>query len=122
MAEKEYIVSLKRDINHEEFDTEMVSSSGTGNIPNRTVDVKDSRPGSRRNTHYMLEESEAESLRNDGRVEGVEVPPDQRDDIDIISTATQTGNCRKDFSAVKVGLVLFVVRIVHMRKLLSLYI
>ena len=98
MAEKEYIVSLNRDVNYEEFDTEMVSSSGTGNIPNRTVDVTDSRPGSKRNTHYMLEESEAESLRNDGRVEGVEVPPDQRDDIDIISTATQTGNWRKDFS------------------------
>lgn len=98
MAEKEYIVSLKRDVNYKEFDTEMVSSSGTGNIPNRTVDVTDSRPGSKRNTHYMLEESEAESLRNDNRVYGVEVPPDQRDDIDIITTATQTGDWRKDFS------------------------
>ena len=77
MAEKEYIVTLKKGVDADKFNSEMTASSGTGNIPNRTVDVANARTKSIRNTHYGLEDSEALDLKNDPRVEDVEVPPDK---------------------------------------------
>ena len=39
MSEKEYIVTLKAGVDYDAFNTEMVASTGAGDIPNRTVDV-----------------------------------------------------------------------------------
>ena len=37
----------------------MIASTGAGDIPSRTVDVANARPGSQRNTHYALTDEEA---------------------------------------------------------------
>jgi len=95
MSEKEYIVTLKRDVDHAAFDQEMIASTGAGAIPNRSPTVANSRPASKRNTHYMLTDQEAETLRTDPRVMGVEIPPEQRDDIVIGHRASQTGDFTK---------------------------
>ena len=43
MAEKEYIVSLKRGVDASAFKAEMTQSSGDANIPARSVDVANER-------------------------------------------------------------------------------
>jgi len=95
MAEKEYIVSLKRGVDAANFAAEMTQSLGDDCIPSRSVDVANSRDGSYRNTHYSLTDEEAAALRNDPRVYGVEIPPDQNDDIEIGLKGRQTADFTK---------------------------
>ena len=95
MAEKEYIVSLNRGVDYDAFNAEMIASTGAGDIPNRTVAVENARPLSQRNTHYMLEDAEAAALLDDARVYGVELRPEDRDDIEIGFSAQQFGSWRK---------------------------
>lgn len=95
MSEREYVVSLKKDVDYDQFNQDMIATTGSGDIPNRSVDVVNARPGSRRNTHYSLTDAEAELLKSDPRVYGVEIPPDQRDDLIIVRNAAQTGNFTK---------------------------
>jgi subtilisin family serine protease len=83
VSEKEYIVSLHRGVDAEQFNQDMVISTGAGSIPNRTVDVSNARPGSYRITHYALTDAEATELKNDSRVVAVEVNPEDRDDLII---------------------------------------
>ena len=96
--EKEYIVGLKKGIDFKKFDNEMIIATGNGHIPQRSVTVANQRPLSQRLTHYMLTDEEAENLRHDNRVECVEIPPDQRDDIQITPLASQTSNFSKTTS------------------------
>jgi len=91
MSEREYVVVVNRGEDLEAFDAELEASTGEGPIPNRTVEVANPRPGSERMTHWMLTDDEAEELKNDPRVLCVEIPPDQRDDIEIGYAARQTG-------------------------------
>jgi subtilisin family serine protease len=81
---KEYIVSLKKEANYDEFWNQIESESlDDGFVPDRRVDIVNERPGSLRSCHYALTDVEAEKLRNDPRVYSVEIPPDQRTDIQI---------------------------------------
>lgn len=98
LIEREYIVTLKKDVDYAQFNQEMIASTGAGDIPNRTVDVANARPGSKRNTHYALTEAEVNRLRNDPRVDAVEIPPEQRTDISPEPLAIQTGNFSKTTS------------------------
>src|SRR6056300_1241844 len=95
MSEKEYIVSLNKGVDYEAFNQEMIATTGAGAIPSRSATVANARPGSKRNTHYMLTDEEAETLRSDPRVAGVEIPIDQRDDFKIVPFATQEGDFTK---------------------------
>ena len=83
MSEREYIVTLKKGVDYEQFNQDMIASTGAGDIPNRTVDVANTRPGSQRNTHYALTDAEAETLKSDNRVLDVAIPPDQDDNLEI---------------------------------------
>lgn len=97
---REYIVSLKKDVDYDSFWNEIESaSSGDGFVPARRVDIVNNRDASLRMCHYALTEEEAELLKNDPRVYAVEIPPDQRDDIEIrLRSTTQTGNFTKTTS------------------------
>ena len=94
-TEKEYVVVVKRNNNLEELDTELSSSTGNEFIPERSVDVANSRPGSKRMTNWLLSDEEAERLKNDPRVEAVEIPIDQQDGIDKMLHLTQGFNFDK---------------------------
>jgi subtilisin family serine protease len=95
MSEREYIVTLNVGVDYAAFNAEMIEETGAGDIPNRTVEVTNARPISQRNTHYSLTDEEASALAQDSRVAGVEIPPDQRDDLDIGFDAVQTGDFTK---------------------------
>ena len=95
MSEKEYIVSLNKGVDYEAFNQEMIASTGAGDIPSRSVEVANARPGSQRNTHYSLTDDEAETLALDSRVYAVELRPDLRDDLVMTRFATQTGDFSK---------------------------
>jgi len=90
MSEKEYVVIVKADVDLEAFDAEVAADTGAGQIPNRAVTVANPRIGSKRMTHWMLTDAEAETLAQDDRVVAVEIPPDQRTDMDIGLHARQT--------------------------------
>jgi len=83
MSEKEYIVSLHKGVDYDQFNQDMIASTGDGAIPGRSVDVANARPGSLRNTHYALTADEVQTLKNDPRVADVAIPPDQDDSIQI---------------------------------------
>ena len=67
MSLKEYIVTLKNKQDLEEFYQDMETPGGNLYIPDREVQIKKRRPISR-NTHYLLSDQEAETLRADPRV------------------------------------------------------
>ena len=95
MSEKEYIVSLNRNVDYVAFNQEMVATTGAGAIPGRTVDVADERATNTRNTHYNLTEEEAEALLADPRVYGVTLNPDLDENTGIENNAIQEGNFTK---------------------------
>jgi len=95
MSEKEYIVTLKKGVDYNAFNAEMIATTGAGDIPGRSVTVANARPASQRNTHYMLTDAEAAAVNNDVRVVACELRPDLRDDIEIIRLSEQTGDFSK---------------------------
>lgn len=99
MTERTYIVTLNKDVDYEQFNQEMITSTGAGNIPQRSVDVTKAKPASKRITHYALTDAEAKELRNDSRVTDVEIPWEDDDTIEIGHFASQTGNFNKSASA-----------------------
>jgi subtilisin family serine protease len=95
MSEKEYIVSLNKGVDYEAFNAEMIATTGAGAIPNRSTTVANARPGSQRNTHYMLTDEEATALESDPRVYGVTLLPKLDDTIAIVPRAVQQGDFTK---------------------------
>jgi subtilisin family serine protease len=93
--EREYIVTLHKNQNTLEFLQEMVMDYGSDTIPSRSIEVANLRLVSKRNTHFMLTEEEAEIVRQDPRVEAVEIPPEQREDIGIGKRIVQVGDFDK---------------------------
>lgn len=87
--EREYIVIVNRGVDLAAFDAEMADSQGHGPIPARSIDIANPRPASNRQTHWMITDEEAEAIRTDPRVLAVEIPPDQRTDIDMDISAIQ---------------------------------
>lgn len=82
--EKEYVVIVHKGVDLAAFDAELAAATGDSPIPNRAVQVANPREGSKRMTHWMLTDEEAETLKSDQRVLAVEIPPEQRDDIEIV--------------------------------------
>jgi subtilisin family serine protease len=93
--EKEYVIGLNRGVDTVQFWKDVETITNLDNIPNRAVEVANSRSGSNRLTHYFLTEEEAEMIRQDERVYCVEIPADQRDDISIGRRAIQTEDFTK---------------------------
>lgn len=83
MSERQYVVTLKKGVDTDQFNQDMVTSFGSETIPARSIDVSDAMPLSRRNTVYVLSDEEAVTLRNDSRVLGVELPFDDDDSLFI---------------------------------------
>ena len=98
MSEVEYVVTLKKGVDYDQFNQDMIASTGAGDIPNRTVDVANARPGSARNTHYMLTEAEAGALKNDSRVLDVDLRPQDIPDIILEPYARYEGTFLKGTS------------------------
>ena len=93
--EREYTVIVYNREDLPVLEAELTASTGDGPIPARRVDIANSRPGSKIQTHFALTDDEAEALRADPRVRAVEIPPDQRDDIQIGLHSTQDADFRR---------------------------
>lgn len=94
--EREYIVTLKKDVDYNSFWNEIENiSQGDSFVPSRRVDIVNNRDGSLRSCHYAITAQEAEVLKKDPRIYSVEIPPEQRADIKIGHRASQSGNFTK---------------------------
>ena len=73
MSLKEYVVTLKNQEDLDKFYHDMENLGGPRFIPNRPISCTLRRPISR-STHYRISDSEAELIKKDPRVLGVELP------------------------------------------------
>ena len=95
MSEREHIVSVNRGVDLVAFNQEMIATTGAGSIPSRTVGVADPRATNIRSTHYMLTDAEAETLKADPRVFGVDLLPELDPNTGIGFDTVQSGNFTK---------------------------
>ena len=92
--EKEYtVIAISREA-LKELEKELQDNPGENvwPIPDRSVQVANPRIGSKIQTHFMLTDDEVEYLKTDPRVRSIEIPPEQRDDIQIGIRSTQYAN------------------------------
>jgi len=100
METKEYIVALNKGVDYDQFWADIENpTTGLAHIPDRSVGIADNLDALDRVTHYFLTAEEAEKLRNDPRVLGVEIPAEHRDDIVISLNTVQIGNFTKTNSS-----------------------
>jgi subtilisin family serine protease len=100
MNEREYIVSLSKGIDYDQFWAEMENpTTGLSFVPERRVEIVNNRDASLRSCHYSLTDQEADILRSDPRIFSVEIPPSQRTDITPIFMASQSSNFTKTGTA-----------------------
>jgi subtilisin family serine protease len=94
MEQKEYNVILNKGVDYDAFwyEMETVGNGTTPYVPTRAVDIINERPVSLRQCHYALTDDEARQLCNDSRVFVVEIPPENRTDLDLRHCARQYGN------------------------------
>lgn len=90
---QEYIVTLHKYEDLDNFYEDMETPGGTLTIPGRKVDCMFRRDISR-NTHYLLDELEAEQIRQDDRVLAVELLPSQLG-IEVTPFYTQSSTFEK---------------------------
>lgn len=96
---KEYVVALHAGIDYNQFWTEIENpTSGLPHIPDRAVSIVNNLDGFERMCHYALTDDEADRVRADVRVEGINIPLEHRTDIIFARAATQTGNFTKPSS------------------------
>jgi len=69
---REYVVTLKEHQDLDAFYEDMETPGGDLYIPDRAIEVAERRPISR-NTHYRLTQAEAKQIKNDSRVESIEL-------------------------------------------------
>ena len=74
MATREYVVTVKKGIDWEEVHADLIEDTTSREgldpniVPMRPVAVAKLRQTNTRSTHYLLEPSEAEGLKNDTRI------------------------------------------------------
>ena len=104
METKTYIVALHKDIDYDSFWSDIESpTSGLPHIPDRAVSIVNSRDAFLRICEYALTDDEADRVRNDPRVAGVEIPVRDNPNVDIVRTYTQTGNFNKQAGYIASG-------------------
>lgn len=96
---KVYVVTLENNIDYDDFYKDMEAiTANHPYVPDRVVGMANELPYSERNTHYYLTPEEADKLSQDPRVLAVEIPPEQRDDIEIGHWAKQFSDFRKTYT------------------------
>lgn len=94
MALREYIVTLKNKDDLESFYKEMENHVPTAFLPIRAVPVHIRRPLSR-NTHYLLNDEEAETLKQDSRVLGITLAEPLRNSVELSALWSTTAPFNK---------------------------
>jgi len=81
MSEKEYIIAMEKGQPKDQLKDELTAESGNDYVPARSVDVTNSRNGSKRHFVMALTDEEATTLRTDPRVNSVHTPIEWDDDM-----------------------------------------
>lgn len=81
--ERRYDVTLKRGVDGEQFNQEMIAFTGDGYIPNRNADTAEDFKNLNRIWAYMLTDEEATNLRNDPRVVDVSIPAKEVPGVEV---------------------------------------
>jgi len=90
METKEYIVVLKDGIDYDQFWTEIESHTvGLPHVPDRPVGIVNERVMFKRLCEYSLTDAEADLLKNDSRVESVEIPVRNLPNVSIVNNIVQ---------------------------------
>lgn len=88
---REYVVGLIEGVDYDAFWNEIeTDGSGSTYVPNRAVSIVDARPVMLRSCVYSLSDAEVEKLRNDPRVDFVEIPIEQTE-FKVSVRSTQSG-------------------------------
>lgn len=90
METKEYVVILRKGFNYDEVWADIESpTSGLPHIPDRPVSIINDLNGLDRLCAYALTDEEAEKLRQDPRIEGVEIPIEKTPEVEIVPYTVQ---------------------------------
>jgi len=93
---KTYIVALNKDVDYDQFWAEIEDpTTGLEYIPDRPVAIVNNRDAFQRICEYALTDAEAEKLKQDPRVAGVDIPVEDRNDVIIKSWSVETQNFTK---------------------------
>jgi subtilisin family serine protease len=96
METKEYIVALNEGVDYDQFWSEMEDpTSGLPHIPDRAVGITNNRTPFKRICEYALTDEEADRVRNDPRVEGIEIPVKNNPLVSIVHSTTQNNSFNK---------------------------
>lgn len=106
---KIYNIALRKGVDYDAFWNEIEGRGSASRwIPDRAVEIAYARESSLRQCWYYLTDAEADELRNDPRIEIIEIPPEFNDEVVKRTHATQTGFYNKsatlDTSTVNWGL------------------
>jgi hypothetical protein len=100
MQTKEYIVALKDGVNYDQFWSDMEDvTSGLPHIPDRAVSITNNRTPFKRICEYALTDDEADRVRNDPRVEGIEIPVNNNPFVSIVHNTTQNKSFNKTIAS-----------------------
>lgn len=101
---RDYIVALKKGVDYDAFWNEIENlSSNDGFVPSRRVEISNNRPGFERICQYYLTDEEAELLKNDPRIAGVDIPIEHRDDVIVSPVSTETQDFTKPTTTTSTG-------------------
>ena len=93
---RNYNIIVKKGINYKDIVNDLIKDYGTETIPNRPVEISEEWPNLDRLITVILDDDEVEQLKQDTRIEHIEIPPEEDEDIIIGFDAIQEG----DFSRV----------------------
>ena len=93
------MVALKKGVDYNEIWNDIENpTAGLPHIPDRAIGIANNLDALDRITHYFLTDEEAQKLRDDPRVLGVEIPAEHRPDIIIKKNTIQVNNFTKTTS------------------------
>jgi subtilisin family serine protease len=97
---KEYMVALKKGVDYNQVWNDIENlSPGLQHIPDRAIGIANNLDALDRITHYFLTDEEAQKLRDDPRVLGVQIPAEHRPEITITKNTVQVNNFTKTTSS-----------------------
>jgi subtilisin family serine protease len=100
METKEYIVALHEGVDYNQFWLDMENvTSGLPHIPDRAVSITNNRTAFKRLCEYALTDDEADRVRNDSRVIGIEIPVRNNSNVSIVHDIVQDKNFNKTTSS-----------------------
>jgi hypothetical protein len=97
---KEYMVALIKGVDYNQVWNDIENPSlGLPHIPDRAIGIANNLDALDRITHYFLTDEEAQQLRDDPRVLGVQIPAEHRPEITITKNTVQVNNFTKTTSS-----------------------